>query len=175
MKVYGAKVYGVVGWKNAGKTTLVERLVGEIAGRGFTVSTVKHTHHKGDVDQKGKDSWRHRRAGARQVILSSSARWAIMTELKGAPEAPLRELLGHLAPVDLVIVEGYKRDDHPKVEVWRAETGQPLIARDDPTVRAIASNDQPEGARQPVFGLDDIAGVADFILSDLGLELRKSA
>jgi len=169
------KVYGVVGWKNAGKTTLVERLVGEISGRGFTVSTVKHTHHKVDVDQKGKDSWRHRQAGARQVILSSSARWAIMTELKGMPETPLKDLLAHLAPVDLVIVEGYKRDDHPKIETWRAETGQPLIARDDPTVRLIATNDTPEGASQPVIGLNDIAGVADFILSDLGLELRKSA
>ncbi len=175
MKVYGTKVYGVVGWKNAGKTTLVERLVGEIAGRGFSVSTVKHTHHKVDVDQKGKDSWRHRKAGAQQVILASSARWAIMTELRDAPEAPLRELLGHLAPVDLVIVEGYKRDDHPKIEVWRAETGQPLIALDDPTVRAIASNDTPEGASQPVIGLNDIPAIADFILSDLGLELRKSA
>ncbi len=169
------KVYGVVGWKNAGKTTLVERLVGEISGRGFTVSTVKHTHHKVDVDQKGKDSWRHRRAGARQVILASSARWAIMTELKGMPETPLKDLLAHLAPVDLVIVEGYKRGDHPKVETWRAETGQPLLARDDPTVQAIATNDTPEGASQPVIGLDDIAGVADFILADLGLELRKSA
>ena len=169
------KVYGVVGWKSAGKTTLVERLVGEISGRGFTVSTVKHTHHKVDVDQKGQDSWRHRQAGSRQVILASSARWAIMTELRDAPEAPLKELLGHLAPVDLVIVEGYKRDDHPKIEVWRAETGQPLIALDDPTVRAIASNDQPEGASQPLIGLDDIAAIADFILSDLGLELRKSA
>ena len=175
MKVYGAKVYGVVGWKNAGKTTLVERLVGEIAARGFTVSTIKHTHHKVDVDQKGKDSWRHRQAGARQVILSSSARWAMMTELKGVPEAPLGELLGHLAPVDLVIVEGYKRGDHPKVETWRAATGQPLIAKDDPTIRVIASNDVPEGAGQPVIGLDDIAAIADFILSDLGLELRKSA
>ena len=169
------KVYGVVGWKNAGKTTLVERLVGEITGRGFSVSTVKHTHHNVDVDQKGKDSWRHRKAGARQVILSSSARWAVMTELKGLPEAPLAELLAHLAPVDLVIVEGYKRDDHSKVEVWRAATGQPLIAVDDPTIRAIATNDAPDGVGQPVIGLDDIAGIADFILSDLGLELRKSA
>ena len=168
-------VYGVVGWKNAGKTTLVERLVAEISGRGFSVSTVKHTHHKVDVDQQGKDSYRHRQAGARQVILSSASRWAVMTELRGAPEAPLKELLGHLAPVDLVIVEGYKRDDHPKVEAWRAETGQPLIGLDDPTVRAIASNDAPQGAGQPVIGLDDIPGIADFILSDLGLELRKSA
>lgn len=169
------KVYGVVGWKNAGKTTLVERLVAEIAGRGFSVSTIKHTHHKVDVDQKGKDSWRHRAAGARQVILSSAARWAIMTELRGAPEATLDELIGLLDPVDLVIVEGYKRDRHPKVEAWRAETGQPLIAADDPTVRLIASNDAPDGVTQPVIGLDDIPAIADFILGDLGLKLRKSA
>ena len=161
-------VYGVIGWKNAGKTTLVERLVAEISARGFSVSTVKHTHHLADVDQPGKDSHRHRVAGARQVILSSSARWAIMTELRGAPEAPLNDLLGQLAPVDLVIVEGYKRDSHPKVEAWRAETGQPLIATDDPTVRAVASNDQPEIGK-PVIGLDDIPAIADFILADLGL------
>ena len=169
------RVYGVVGWKNAGKTTLVERLVAEMAGRGFSVFTVKHTHHRVDIDRKGKDSYRHRQAGARQVVLSSGVRWAVMTELRGAPEAPLSELLSHLAPVDLVIVEGYKRDDHPKVEAWRAETGQPLIALEDPTERTIASNDALEGATQPVIELDDIAGVADFILSDLGLELRRSA
>lgn len=167
-------VYGVVGWKNAGKTTLVERLVAEISARGFTVSTVKHTHHMVDVDKPGKDSHRHRQAGAHQVILSSSARWAIMTELRGAPETPLSELLTHLAPVDLVIVEGYKRDDHPKVEAWRAETGQPLIALDDPTVRAVASNDRP-ATEKPVIGLDDIPAIADFILADLGLALRKTA
>ncbi len=169
------KVYGVVGWKNAGKTPLVERLVAEIVGRGFSVSTIKHTHHGVDVDQKGKDSWRHREAGARQVILSSAARWAIMTELRGAPEATLDKLMGMLAPVDLVIVEGYKRDSHPKVEAWRAETGQALLALEDPSVRLIASNDRPEGARQPVIGLDEIAAIADFILGDLGLALRKSA
>jgi molybdopterin-guanine dinucleotide biosynthesis protein MobB len=168
------KVYGVVGWKNAGKTTLVERLVAEIAGRGFSVSTIKHTHHMVDVDQKGKDSWRHRAAGAGQVILSSSARWALMTELRGEREATLDELIALLKPVDLVIVEGYKRDQHRKVEAWRAETGQPLIAADDPTVRLIASNDAPE-ATQPVIALDDIPAIADFILGDLGLELRKSA
>ena len=167
-------VYGVIGWKNAGKTTLVERLVAEISGRGFSVSTVKHTHHMVDVDKPGKDSHRHRQAGAHQVILSSSSRWAVMTELRGAPETPLSELLTHLAPVDLVIVEGYKRDDHPKVEAWRAETGQPLIATDDPTVRAVASNDTPD-TDKPTIGLDDIPAIADFILADLGLALRKSA
>ena len=169
------RVYGVIGWKNAGKTTLVERLVGEISSRGYSVSTVKHTHHKVDVDRPGKDSHRHRQAGARQVILASSARWALMTELRGRPEQPLRDLLRHLDPVDLVIVEGYKRDDHPKVEAWRAETGQPLIAREDPTVRAVATNDDPGAIGQPVIGLDDVGGIADFILSDLGLAQRRSA
>jgi len=169
------KVYGVVGWKNAGNTTLVERLVAEICGRGYSVSTVKHTHHMVDVDKPGKDSHHHRKAGAHQVILSSSSRWALMSELRGAAEPALDELLGHLDAVDLVIIEGYKRDSHPKVEAWRAETGQPLIALDDPTIRAIATNDVPESATQPVIGLDDIPAIADFILADLGLALRQSA
>lgn len=167
-------VYGVIGWKNAGKTTLVERLVAEITARGFTVSTVKHTHHLVDVDKPGKDSHRHRKAGAHQVVLSSSSRWALMTELRGTPEAPLADLLTHLAPVDLVLVEGYKRDQHPKVEAWRSETGQPLIAVDDPTIRAVASNDAPDTDR-PVLGLDDIPAIADFILDDLGMSPRKIA
>lgn len=167
-------VYGVIGWKNAGKTTLVERLVAEITARGFSVSTVKHTHHLVDVDKPGKDSHRHRKAGAHQVVLSSSSRWALMTELRGTPEAPLADLLTHLAPVDLVLVEGYKRDQHPKVEAWRSETGQPLIAVDDPTIRAVASNDAPDTDR-PVLGLDDIPAIADFILDDLGMSPRKIA
>lgn len=167
-------VYGVVGWKNAGKTTLVEKLVTEITGRGFSVSTVKHTHHLVDIDQTGKDSHRHRAAGARQVVLASSSRWAIMTELRHCGEEPLANLLDRLDPVDLVIVEGYKRDDHHKVEAWRAATGQPLIASADPTVRAVASNDAPKTDR-PIFSLDDAASVAEFILADLGMGLRKSA
>lgn len=167
-------VYGVIGWKNAGKTTLVERLVGEISGRGFSVSTLKHTHHMVDVDRPGKDSHRHRQAGAHQVILASSSRWALMTELRGAEEPPLETLIGQLEPVDVVIVEGWKRDSHPKVEAWRAETGQPLIAATDPTIRAVASNDRP-AASQPVIGLDDIPAIADFILADLGMALRRRA
>ncbi len=173
-EVRGVRVYGVVGWKNAGKTTLMERLVREISGRGFSVSTVKHSHHRADVDRPGKDSHRHREAGARQVMLASASRWALMTELRDAPEPPLAELLSRLDPVDLVLVEGYKRDDHPKVEAWRAETGQPLIARDDPTVRAIASNDAPGDVAQPVIGLDDIPAIADFVLADIGLPPRKA-
>ncbi|MEM7499517.1 MAG: molybdopterin-guanine dinucleotide biosynthesis protein B [Pseudomonadota bacterium] len=173
-------VYGVVGWKNAGKTTLVERLVAEITGRGISVSTLKHTHHGVDVDRPGKDSHRHRQAGARQTILASSARWALMTELRGAPEPALEALVAKLDPVDLVIVEGYKRDRHPKIEAWRAETGQPLIAREDPTVRAIATNASlealdPDRPDLPVISLDDIVAIADFLLADAGLAARGAA
>jgi molybdopterin-guanine dinucleotide biosynthesis protein MobB len=162
------RLYGVVGWKNAGKTGLMERLVAEICGRGFSVSTVKHAHHAFDVDQPGKDSHRHRMAGATEVLLSSRKRFALMHELRGAPEPSLDDLLARLSPVDLVLVEGYKRDSHPKVEAFRAETGNPLIARDDPTVRAVAS-DTPLTLDRPVFDLNDTRAVADFILAEVGL------
>lgn len=162
------RVYGIVGYKNAGKTGLMERLVTEIAGRGFTVSTLKHAHHSFDVDHPGKDSYRHRQAGAQQVLLASRDRWALMTELRGADEPPLADLLAQLAPVDLVLVEGYKRDTHPKVEAFRAVTGNPLIAKDDPTVRALAS-DTALTLDRPVFDLNDTSAIADFILSEVGL------
>ncbi|SFO89369.1 molybdopterin-guanine dinucleotide biosynthesis protein B [Tranquillimonas alkanivorans] len=162
------KLYGVTGWKNAGKTGLMERLVAEFAGRGLTVSTLKHAHHTFDVDHPGKDSHRHRVAGAQQVLLSSRNRWALMSELRGAPEPSLADLLARLDPVDLVLVEGWKRDTHPKVEAFRAETGNPLIARNDPTVRAVAA-DCPLDLDRPVFDLDDTAAIADFIAAELGL------
>ncbi len=164
------KLYGVVGWKNSGKTTLVERLVIEITGRGYSVSTVKHAHHTFDIDHDGKDSYRHRSAGAKEVLLASRNRWALMHENRGEPEAPLAEFLEKLAPVDLVLVEGYKRDPHPKVEAHRAETNQGLIADDDDTVRAIASDQPLEGQTVPVMALDDVTAVADFILKEVGLE-----
>ena len=134
------RLFGVVGWKNAGKTGLMERLVADITARGFTVSTVKHAHHSFDVDHPGKDSFRHRKAGASEVLLSSRNRVALMQELRGDQEPPLAELLTRLSPVDLVLIEGYKRDDHPKVEAHRVETGNPLIAPGDPTIKAIASD-----------------------------------
>ena len=162
------KLYGVTGWKNAGKTGLMERLVTEITGRGLTVSTIKHAHHSFDVDHPGKDSFRHRVAGASEVILASRNRIAQMTELRGAAEPSLEDLLPRLAPVDLVLIEGYKRDRHPKVEAHRAETGNPLIATDDPTIRAVAS-DTPLTLDRPVFDLDDTRAIADFILSEVGL------
>ena len=162
------KLYGVVGWKNAGKTGLMERLVTEITARGFSVSTVKHAHHSFDVDHPGKDSFRHREAGASQVMLASRNRIALMHELRGAAEPTLEVLLAQLAPVDLVLVEGYKRDAHAKIEAHRAVTGNPLIAPDDPTIRAVAS-DSELSLERPVFDLDDTVAIADFILQDVGL------
>ncbi|MFC3118022.1 molybdopterin-guanine dinucleotide biosynthesis protein B [Jhaorihella thermophila] len=162
------RVYGVVGWKNAGKTGLIERLVREITGRGITVSTVKHAHHTFDVDHEGKDSWRHRVAGATEVLLASRNRFALMHELRNEDEPRLEDLLARLAPVDLVLIEGYKRDSHPKVEAHRKATGNPLIAPGDPTIRAVAS-DEPMDLDRPVFDLDDTVRIADFILSEVGL------
>lgn len=162
------KLYGVVGWKNAGKTGLMERLVTEITGRGFSVSTVKHAHHTFDVDHPGKDSYRHRVAGAQEVLLASRNRIALMQELRAEAEPDLPQLLTRLSPVDLVLIEGYKRDRHPKIEAFRAETGNPLIATDDPTVRAVAS-DVPLSVDRPVFDLDDTSAIANFILAEVGL------
>ncbi|WP_282152503.1 molybdopterin-guanine dinucleotide biosynthesis protein B [Ruegeria atlantica] len=162
------RVYGVTGWKNAGKTGLVERLVAEITGRGFSVSTVKHAHHAVDVDQTGTDSFRHREAGASEVLLASGKRIAVMQELRGAPEPPLADLLARLLPVDLVLIEGFKRESHPKVEAFRAEAGNALMARENSTIRAVAS-DTPLQVQVPVFDLDDTAEVADFILKEVGL------
>ncbi len=163
------KIWGIVGWKNSGKTGLMERLVAEFVSRGITVSTVKHAHHVFDVDQKGKDSYRHREAGAQEVLLSSRKRWALMHEHRGADEATLDELLAKLAPVDLVLVEGFKREAHPKVEAHRAETGNPLIAVDDDSIRAIASDSGADAPGRPTLELNDTRAIADFIAAELGL------
>ena len=163
-------IFGVVGWKNSGKTGLMERLVADITARGFSVSTVKHAHHTFDVDQPGKDSFRHRNAGAQQVVLASANRWALMSEMRGAPEPSLEALLAQLQPVDLVLVEGYKRDFHPKVEAHRSATGQSLIAPDDPTIKAVASDVAHSDLGRPVFDLNDTDAIADFILTACGLQ-----
>ncbi|MBD3664423.1 molybdopterin-guanine dinucleotide biosynthesis protein B [Sulfitobacter aestuariivivens] len=162
------RLYGVVGWKNAGKTGLMERLVTEITGRGFSVSTVKHAHHSFDVDHEGKDSYRHRIAGASEVLLASRNRVALLQELRAQEEPTLEALLTRLRPVDLVLIEGYKRDAHLKVEAHRFATGNPLIAPGDATVRAVAS-DTPLDLDRPVFDLNDTAAIADFILAEVGL------
>lgn len=173
------KVYGIIGWKNSGKTGLMERLIAEVRGRGLSVSSIKHAHHGFDIDQPGKDSFRHRQAGAGEVLLASGQRWVLMHENEGGAEPALADLLARLSPVDLVLVEGYKRDAHPKIEAHRVATGQGLIARDDATVRAVASDRRTElpgmGWHGAAFDLEDAAGVADFILRDLGLSDPGSA
>ena len=164
----GPAVWGVVGWKNAGKTGLVERLVAEFATRGLRVSTVKHAHHAVEIDRPGTDSYRHRLAGASEVLLSTGARWALMHELRGAGEPGLDDLLALLSRCDLVLVEGFKREHHPKIEAHRPETGQGLLAAGDATVRAVASTGQPETDR-PLFDLDATGRIADFIAAELAL------
>jgi molybdopterin-guanine dinucleotide biosynthesis adapter protein len=162
------RVYGVTGWKNTGKTTLTERLVSELVGQGLRISTVKHAHHATEIDHPGRDSHRHREAGAGQVIVASPVRWALMTELRGAGEPPLVDLLDHLDPCDLVLIEGYKTAPHPKIETHRKAAGRDLLALQNPTIRAIAS-DGPVDSALPRFDLDDVAAIAAFIRAEVGL------
>ena len=168
------RIFGIVGWKNSGKTGLMERLVADIAARGLTVSTVKHAHHAFDVDQPGKDSYRHRVAGASEVLVASAQRYVVMHELRGAPEPPLSDLLARLAPVDLVLIEGYKAEGHPKIEAHRAATGQPLLAHDYASVRAVASDSPLPGLGKTVFDLDDTSSISTFILREVGLMPRAA-
>lgn len=163
------KVIGMAGFKNAGKTTLVERLVTELAARGFRVSTVKHAHHSFDIDHEGRDSFRHRKAGASEVAVVSRSRWAIVHELRSEEEPPLEAILAKLAPCDLVIVEGYKRDSHDKIEVRNLDLDHPKLAGDDPTVVAIAANGAVAGAPVPSFNRDDVSALADFIVKHMRL------
>lgn len=158
------RVISVVGWKNNGKTTLVVRLVEHLTRRGLRVSTVKHAHHSIDLDRPGKDTWRHREAGAEEVVLATAKRWILMHELRDEAEPPLAELLAKLAPVDIVVVEGFKGTSLPKIEVHRGERGTELIARTDPDVVAVASDVPLDGLARPVIHLDDIEGVAAAVL-----------
>ncbi len=161
----GRRVFGVVGYKNNGKTTLLVRLVEYLVARGYRVSTVKHAHHTVDVDQPGKDSYRHREAGALEVVLATSRRWALVHELRDEPEPSLDAILAKMAPVDLILVEGFKRFAQPKIEVHRRERGTPLLAREDPTILAVASDEPLPDLSVPVFALDDIEGIAAFVLT----------
>lgn len=158
------RIFGFAGWSGSGKTTLIERLIPRLVARGLTVSLVKHAHHEFDIDQPGKDSWRHRHAGCTEVLVSSSARWALIHELRGAPEQTLAQALGRLAPCDLVLVEGYKRAALPKLEVWRPAVGKPRLYPDDPWVRAIATDTRAAlTVDLPVFDLGDHDGIATFV------------
>lgn len=163
------KVYGVTGWKNTGKTWLVARLVTEFTARGLSVSTIKHAHHDLDLDTQGSDSHRHREAGAQEVLLASPSRTAILREMRDRPEPTLEDLCARLAPVDLVLVEGYKRLPHPKIETYRAGTGEAPRAGGDASIRAVATDVALGDPGKPVFDLDDVAGIADFIAGEVGL------
>jgi molybdopterin-guanine dinucleotide biosynthesis protein B len=165
------KIFGFAGWSGSGKTTLVEKLIPLFVARGLKVSLIKHAHHAFDVDQPGKDSYRHRHAGCSEVLVTSSRRWALMHELRGAPEPGLSELMGHLAPCDLLLVEGFKRESIPKLEVFRAVVGEGLLHPHDPSIVAIASDHRVDTSL-PQFPLDDARGVADFIASHLRLPQR---
>lgn len=157
------KVIGVAGFKNSGKTTLVEKLVVELTRRGHRISTVKHAHHSFDIDHEGRDSFRHRKAGAGEVAVVSRHRWAIIHESREETEPTLEEILAKLARCDLVIVEGYKRDAHDKIEVRNVDLLHPELAGDDPTVVAVAANGPVAAAPVPVFDRDDVSALADFI------------
>jgi len=158
------RVIGLAGWSGAGKTTLMVKLIPCLIGRGIGVSTLKHAHHRFDVDVPGKDSWQHRQAGAQQVMVASGARWALMTELRGGPEPRLPELIARMDRVDLVIVEGFKRDAHPKLEVHRAANGKPWMHPDMPGIVAVASDTLPP-YDLPRAGLDEVEAIADLVLA----------
>ncbi len=160
------RIVGLAGWSEAGKTTLITRVVPVLVRRGLKVATVKHAHHDFDVDQPGKDSWLHRQAGASEVAIASSRRWAIVHELRGELELSLAEILAKLSPVDLVIVEGFKRHAHPKLEVFRAAIGQPLLHPHDDCIVAIAADAPLPQAQVPVVMFDDVEGIADILQAE---------
>lgn len=163
------KVFGLVGWSGSGKTTLLVRLIPELTSRGLTVSTMKHTHHNFDIDQKGKDSYEHRAAGATEVMLTSGKRWVLQRELRDEDEPDMESLIQRMAPVDLILIEGFKRHRHAKMEVFRAEVGKDLIAAGDDTIVAVASDGPVDGVTCPVLDVNDVTAVADFIIAHCAL------
>ena len=160
------RIIGLAGWSGSGKTTLVTKVIPVLVRRGLKVATVKHAHHEFDIDQPGKDSWQHRQAGASEVAIVSSRRWAIVHELGQEPEPPLAEILAKLSPVDLVVVEGFKRHAHPKLEVFRAAVGKPLLHPDDDCIVAVATDVVLPQATVPVLMLDDIEGIANVLQAE---------
>jgi molybdopterin-guanine dinucleotide biosynthesis protein B len=160
------RIIGLAGWSGSGKTTLVTGVIPVLVGRGLKVATVKHAHHEFDIDQPGKDSWLHRQAGASEVAIISSRRWAIVHELGQETEPPLAEVLAKLSPVDLVIVEGFKRHSHPKLEVYRAVVGKPLLHPDDDCIVAVATDAPLPQAQVPVLMLGDVERIADMLQAE---------
>ncbi len=164
-----------MGWSGSGKTTLVVKLLAEFIGRGITVSTMKHTHHQFDMDTPGKDSHSHRLGGATEVLVTSSTRWALLHELRGAPEPDIDRLMARMTPVDLLLIEGFKSYPHVKLEVHRPALGKPLLCPDDATVVAVASDAELPDVTLPVFDLDDVVGISDFIARHCGLDQDDGA
>ena len=158
------RMIGLAGWSGAGKTTLLTKLIPVLVARGLRVSTIKHAHHEFDIDQPGKDSWQHRQAGATEVMVASARRWALMHELRDAPQPSLAELLAHLAPADLVLVEGFKSGPHPKIEVHRTANAKPYLHPGDPAIIAIAT-DSDDQLPLPTVKLDDASAIAAQILA----------
>ncbi len=163
------KIFGIVGWKNSGKTTLVAGLVTILKSRGYAVSTVKHAHHAFDLDQPGRDSYKHRKAGAQEVLISSGKRWALMHEIQDASEYSLDDLLVKMTPVDLVLIEGFKSAPHPKIECHRTASEMPLISDVNKTIVAVASDVDVDAGDLEILDLNDVEVIADFIIAQTGL------
>ncbi len=169
------EVFGLAGWSGSGKTTTMERLLPAFQERGISVSTIKHAHHAFDIDQPGKDSFRHREAGAKEVMVSSANRWVLMHENRGDTEPSPEELITRMSPADLILIEGFKTWPHPKLEVHRREPGNDLLCLTDPTIIGVASDYPVEGLTIPVIDLADTDAMVDFILDSLGLSSRTEA
>ncbi|MBC8790548.1 MAG: molybdopterin-guanine dinucleotide biosynthesis protein B [Tagaea sp. CACIAM 22H2] len=163
------RVFGLAGWSGAGKTTLLSKLIPALTAQGLRVSTLKHAHHAFDLDTPGKDSWVHRQSGATEVAIVSANRYAIMHELRGAAEPTIEELLPRLAPVDLLLIEGFKRHKHDKLEIHRPALGKALLSPDDPDIVAVASDSKIDGLAVPLLDLNDIAAIAEFVRQRTGL------
>ncbi len=160
-------IIGLIGWSGNGKTTLLTTLIPELIARGYTVSTMKHTHHDFDMDQPGKDSYRHRESGAQEVLITSRKRWALLHELRDQPEFEMEELIAKMAPVDILLIEGFKSHIYPKIEVHRPERGKKLLARTDESVVAVATNEEISDLNVPQIDLNDVSAVADFIITQM--------
>lgn len=167
------RILGIAGWSGAGKTTLLAKLIPELTKRGLRVSTMKHAHHAFDVDTPGKDSYIHRAAGATEVMVASGKRWALMHELRDDPEPEAADLIRHMSPVDLLLIEGFKNGPHDKLEIYRALNGKPRLSAGDPTYVAILSDGPVEDAKLPVVDLNDITAIADFIIAHCRLNERR--
>lgn len=169
------RVFGVIGWKNSGKTTLMARLIDEFTKRGLSVSAIKHAHHSFDIDHPGRDSHRFRESGARQVALVSPKRWALMHELRDEEKPDFDEILTHIGPCDIVLVEGYKKSPFPKIEARSPRSlTQDNLSDDDPNVVAVAYDGDAQAGNLPGFNVNDIAGIADFIASYLRIETGET-